>query len=93
MTMRYPCCAQAKGLRIRQGSPQEEAALAQHLRELAVSPRQAQEMGQLAELLILLGEWTSRKPLENVATLLCQYTCWADLLPYRCLMVRCEGRP
>ena len=56
MTLKYPCCAQAKGLRIRQGSPQEEAALAQHLRELAVSPCQAQEMGQLAELLILLGE-------------------------------------
>ena len=46
-------------MRIRQGSPQEEAALAQHLRELAVSPRQAQEMGQLAELLILLGEFAS----------------------------------
>ena len=79
---------QAKGLRIRQGSPQEEAALAQHLRELAVSPRQAQEMGQLAELLILLGE-----SLTSLASMLCVYTCRADLEPCCCLVVQCEGRP
>ena len=67
MTLEYSCCMQAKGLRIRQGSPQEEAALAQHLRELAVSPRQAQEMGQLAELLILLGGSFTSPPM-----MLCQ---------------------
>ena len=46
---------QDKGNRIRQGSPEEERALGQHLSALAPSTKQLTEAGQLAELLILLG--------------------------------------
>ena len=44
----------SKGARIRQGSPQEEAALAAHIRALAPGPAALAEAGQLAELLVLL---------------------------------------
>ena len=48
-------CEQAsKGARIRQGSPQEEAALAVHITALAPSAQVLAEAGQLAELLVLL---------------------------------------
>lgn len=45
----------SKGTRIRQGSPQEEAALALHVSALAPSPEALRDAGQLAELLVLLG--------------------------------------
>lgn len=53
-----PCVApQAKkGPRIRQGSPQEEAALAAHLVGLAPSPGALQDAGALAEALVALGQ-------------------------------------
>ena len=46
---------QDKSGRIRQGSPEEERALGQHIAALAPSPKQLSEAGQLAELLTLLG--------------------------------------
>ena len=46
---------QGKGTRIRQGSPEEEAALVSHIASLATTPRQCTEAGQLTELLVLLG--------------------------------------
>lgn len=46
---------QDKKGRIRQGSPEEERALGQHITALAPSAKQLAEAGQLAELLTLLG--------------------------------------
>lgn len=46
---------QDKSGRIRQGSPEEERALGQHIAALAPSPKQLSEAGQLSELLTLLG--------------------------------------
>ena len=48
--------AQDKGGRIRQGSPEEERALGQHVAALAPSPKQLTETSQLTELLTLLGK-------------------------------------
>ena len=45
-----------RGSRIRQGSPQEEAALASHIVQLAPSPQRTAEAGHLAEALVLFGK-------------------------------------
>lgn len=45
-----------RGSRIRQGTPQEENALAQHLMQLAPSQQRTSEAGQLGEVLVLLGQ-------------------------------------
>ena len=64
------CCHDAlqasKGPRIKQGAPDEDAALAQHL--LAMQPRlaQLQEIAQLAELLVLLGHEGDARVLQQV---------------------------
>ena len=42
--------------RIRQGSPQEEAALASHIVQLAPSQQRTAEAGHLAEALVLFGK-------------------------------------
>ena len=70
---------QDKSGRIRQGSPEEERALGQHIAALAPSPKQLSEAGQLAELLTLLGmigqvivmlHWSSSY--ECVTSTICQ---------------------
>lgn len=45
-----------KRMKIKQGSPHEQVALAHHITSLAVSPEDCSCIGQLTELLILLGE-------------------------------------
>lgn len=44
-----------KGTRIRQGSPQEEAALAEHLTTLAPRKETLSDSRQLAEVMVVLG--------------------------------------
>lgn len=44
-----------RGSRIRQGTPQEESALAAHITQLAPSQQRTSEAGDLAEVLVLLG--------------------------------------
>ncbi|KAL3149903.1 hypothetical protein ABBQ38_013268 [Trebouxia sp. C0009 RCD-2024] len=51
--------------RIRQGSPEEERALGQHITALAPSPKQLSEAGQLAELLTLLGHEADARVLQQ----------------------------
>ncbi|DBA88250.1 hypothetical protein WJX77_011440 [Trebouxia sp. C0004] len=54
-----------KSGRIRQGSPEEERALGQHIAALAPSPKQLTEAGQLAELLTLLGHEADARVLQQ----------------------------
>lgn len=53
-----------KGPKIRQGSPEEEAALESYIASLAPSGRQCSEVGQLAELLVLLGHERDARKLQ-----------------------------
>jgi len=56
--MQHPSCASLqarKSARIRQGSPQEEHALAEHVTGLAPPPARLADAGALAEVLVLLG--------------------------------------
>ena len=45
----------SKGARIRQGSPEEEAALAAHIGALAPTPAALAALGELSEALVVLG--------------------------------------
>ena len=54
-----------RGSRIRQGTPQEEQALASHLQRLAPTPSRASEAGQLAEVLVLLGRVDAAAALQH----------------------------
>ncbi|KAA6419594.1 MAG: elongator complex 1-like [Trebouxia sp. A1-2] len=54
-----------KSGRIRQGSPEEERALGQHIAALAPSTKQLTEAGQLAELLTLLGHEADARVLQQ----------------------------
>jgi len=42
-------------MKIKQGSPHEQVALAHHITSLAVSPGDCNSIGELTELLVLLG--------------------------------------
>ena len=53
-----------KGKKIKQGAAQEEAALHQHILQLAPTQAHLQQMGQLAELLILFGQFEAAKTLQ-----------------------------
>ena len=53
-----------KGKKIRQGAAQEEAALHQHILQMAPSQAHLQQMGHLAELLILFGRFEAAKALQ-----------------------------
>lgn len=55
----------AKGGKIRQGSPQEEASLGEHIGKLAPSRGQLEEAGQLCELLILLEHFEDARTLQQ----------------------------
>ena len=55
-----------KGNRIRRGSPQEEAALADHIAALAPSPARLTDAGALAELLVLLGREADSRELQRL---------------------------
>ncbi len=55
-----------KGPRIRQGSPQEEEALVAHIASLAPTPQLCNEIGQLAELLVLLGHEMDARRLQTL---------------------------
>lgn len=59
-----------KGGRIRQGSPEEERALGQHIAALAPSPKQLTETSQLTELLTLLGHESDARVLQQQLSLL-----------------------
>ena len=59
------CAAQnKKGPRIRQGSPQEEEALVSHIISLIPTAQTCSEVGQLTELLILLGHEADARRLQ-----------------------------
>jgi len=60
--------------RIRQGSPEEERALGQHIAALAPSQKQLTEAGQLAELLTLLGMSVTHD-LYHCSTAICTSSC------------------
>jgi hypothetical protein len=49
------CVQASKGARIRQGSPEEEAALASHIGALAPTHASLAALGELSEALVLLG--------------------------------------
>lgn len=53
-----------KGPKIRQGSPEEEAALVSHILSMEPSARQCTEVGQLGELLVLLGHEADARKLQ-----------------------------
>ena len=55
-----------KGNRIRKGSPQEEAALADHIAALAPSPTRLTDAGALTELLVLLGREADSRELQRL---------------------------
>ena len=55
-----------KGPKIRQGSPEEEAALVSHIASLAQSAKQCTEAGQLAELLVLLGHEADARRIQSL---------------------------
>lgn len=55
-----------KGPKIRQGSPEEEAALVTHIESLAPTTRQLEEAAQLSELLILLGHEADARKLQTL---------------------------
>jgi len=57
-----------KGPRIRQGSPQEEAALAAHLAGLAPGAAALQDAGSLAEALVALGAEAAAAALQAALT-------------------------
>jgi hypothetical protein len=59
--------------KIRQGGPQEEAQLGEHLAQLGPSPALLEEAGQLAELLVLLGHLADARLLQR------QLSGWAAL--------------
>ncbi|CAD7702171.1 unnamed protein product [Ostreobium quekettii] len=54
-----------KGLKIRQGSPEEEATLCAHLINLCPTRQMCEEVGQLTELLILLGHERDARVLQQ----------------------------
>ncbi|GMH34369.1 hypothetical protein BSKO_02203 [Bryopsis sp. KO-2023] len=54
-----------KGLRIRQGTPEEERALCEHIKNLQPSDQSCEEFGQLTELLILLGHERDARTLQQ----------------------------
>ena len=59
------CCLQAsKGARIRQGSPEEEAALASHIGAMAPTPASLAALGELSEALVLLGHAEDARVLQ-----------------------------
>ena len=55
-----------KGPKIRQGSPEEEAALVSHIASLAQTAKQCTEAGQLAELLVLLGHEADARRIQSL---------------------------
>ncbi|KAK9808650.1 hypothetical protein WJX72_001296 [[Myrmecia] bisecta] len=54
-----------KGTRIRQGSPEEEQALAAHLQALQPTTRSGTQVGQLTELLVVLGHEQDARILQQ----------------------------
>lgn len=61
--------SQSKGNRIRQGGPNEQAALVAHIAELQPRPQHLVEAAQLCELLILLGHEADARILQQVSAL------------------------
>jgi hypothetical protein len=53
------------GARIKQGSPLEEASLVSHVHSLAPRPGILEEVGQLAELLVLMGHDADARTLQR----------------------------
>ncbi|KAG1673002.1 hypothetical protein FOA52_005932 [Chlamydomonas sp. UWO 241] len=60
-----PKAGKAKGGKIRQGSPQEEAALVELLTKTVPSADQLSESGQLTELLVTLGHFDDARTLQR----------------------------
>jgi len=54
----------SKGARIRQGSPEEEAALAAHIGALAPTPAALAALGELSEALVVLGHADDARVLQ-----------------------------
>ena len=54
----------SKGARIRQGSPEEEAALAAHIAALAPTPAALAALGELSEALVVLGHADDARVLQ-----------------------------
>ena len=54
----------SKGARIRQGSPEEEAALAAHIAALAPTRAALAALGELSEVLVLLGHTQDARVLQ-----------------------------